>query len=43
LVVRRMPFDEAYEMVERGEITDSMSVTGILKVKLLLVTGQLKF
>ena len=43
LVVRRVPFDEAYEMVERGEITDSMSVAGILKVKLLLVTGQLKF
>lgn len=43
LVVRRVPFDEAYEMVERGEITDSMSVAGILKVKLMLVTGQLKF
>jgi 8-oxo-dGTP pyrophosphatase MutT (NUDIX family) len=42
LVVRRMPFEEAYEMVERGEITDSMSVAGILKIKLLLVSGQLK-
>ena len=43
LVVRRVPFDEAYEMVERGEITDSMSVAGILKVKLLLLKGDLKF
>ncbi|HEV2483791.1 MAG TPA: NUDIX hydrolase [Puia sp.] len=43
LTVRRVPFEEAYEMVERGEITDSMSVAGILKVKLLLVTGQLTF
>ena len=42
LVVRRLPFEEAYGMVERGEITDSMSVAGILKVKLLLVSGQLK-
>jgi len=43
LLVRRVPFNEAYEMVERGEITDSMSVAGILKLKLLLVTGQLTF
>jgi hypothetical protein len=43
LVVRRVSFDEAFEMVERGEITDSMSVAGILKVKLLLVSGALKF
>ena len=42
LVVRRIPFEEAYEMVERREITDSMSVAGILKIKLLLVSGQLK-
>jgi 8-oxo-dGTP pyrophosphatase MutT (NUDIX family) len=43
LMVRRVAFDEAYEMVERGEITDSMSVAAILKVKLLLATGALKF
>ena len=42
LAVRRIPFEEAYAMVERGEITDSMSVAGILKVKLLLISGQLK-
>lgn len=41
LVIRRVPFDEAYQMVERGEITDSMAVAGILKVKLMLLQGQL--
>ena len=35
LVVRRLPFEEAYKMMERGEITDSMSVAAILKVKLM--------
>ncbi len=43
LVVRRLAFDEAYRMVERGEITDSMSVAAILKVKLMLLQGQLSF
>jgi len=41
LVVRRVSFDEAFEMVERGEITDSMSVAAMLKVKLLLTIGAL--
>jgi len=35
LTVRRLPFEEAYKMVERGEITDSISVAAILKVKLM--------
>jgi 8-oxo-dGTP pyrophosphatase MutT (NUDIX family) len=43
LVVRQLPFEEAYRMVERGEITDAISVAAILKVKLLLLQGQLKF
>jgi 8-oxo-dGTP pyrophosphatase MutT (NUDIX family) len=43
LVVRRLPFEEAYGMVESGAITDSMSVAAILKVKLLLVQGQLSW
>jgi len=43
LVVRKMPFVEAWRMVERGEITDSMSVAAILKVKLMLLQGQLSF
>ena len=43
LVIRRLPFEEAYRMVERGEITDSMSVAAILKIKLMLLLGQLSF
>jgi 8-oxo-dGTP pyrophosphatase MutT (NUDIX family) len=36
LLVRRLPFEEAYRMVEKGLITDAMSVAAILKVKLML-------
>ncbi len=32
LVVKKLPFKEALQMVMNGEITDSMSVAGILKV-----------
>jgi 8-oxo-dGTP pyrophosphatase MutT (NUDIX family) len=41
LEVMKVPFEEAYQMVERGEITDSMSVAAILKVKLMLADGRL--
>jgi 8-oxo-dGTP pyrophosphatase MutT (NUDIX family) len=41
LVVKKLPFEEAYQMVERGEITDSMSVAAILKVKLMLADGRI--
>ncbi|HWK07202.1 MAG TPA: NUDIX hydrolase [Puia sp.] len=40
LVVRKLPFEEAYQMVEKGQITDSMSVAAILKVKLLMLTNS---
>lgn len=36
LKLKRIPFEELYKMVMNGEITDSMSVAGILKAKLLL-------
>lgn len=36
LVIRKLPFEEVYRMVQEGVITDSMSVAAILKVKLLL-------
>lgn len=32
LKVKQMPFSKALEMVEKGEITDALSVAGILKV-----------
>ncbi|MGB4399166.1 MAG: NUDIX hydrolase [Daejeonella sp.] len=33
LIIRKLPFREAFNMVMRGEITDSLSVAAILKVK----------
>lgn len=42
LVVKKVPFEAAYGMVEQGLITDSITVTAILKVKLLLFEGKLK-
>ena len=35
LTIKKIQFDEAYNMVMSGEITDSMSVAAILKVKVL--------
>lgn len=42
LVVKKLPFEEALNMVKRGEITDSMSVTALLQTKLLLLSGDLQ-
>lgn len=42
LAVKKVPFEEAYRMVENGQITDSMAVAGILKVKLMLLDGRIK-
>ena len=36
LQVKKLPFDEAYQMVVKGEIRDSLSVMGILRLKLIL-------
>jgi len=41
LVIKKLPFNEAYQMVINGEITDSMSVAAILKTKILLQEGHL--
>ncbi|PTS95438.1 DNA mismatch repair protein MutT [Pedobacter sp. HMWF019] len=41
LCIRKLPFEEAYQMVLRNEITDSMSVAAILKTKILLDEGAL--
>ncbi|MGL4360203.1 MAG: NUDIX domain-containing protein [Sediminibacterium sp.] len=42
LVIKKIPFAEAFAMVQRGEITDSMSVAAIYKVQYMLATGTLK-
>lgn len=36
LTLKKIPFQEAYQMVLDGKITDSMSVAGILKTKILI-------
>ncbi len=41
LVIRKLPFDEAYHMVIDGTITDSMSVAAILKTKILIQEGKI--
>lgn len=35
IVVRRLPFTEVFEQVMNGDITDSMTVAAILKIRLL--------
>ena len=41
LTLKKLPFEQAYQMVINGEITDSMSVAGILKTKILMQKGKL--
>lgn len=41
LQIKKIPFEEAYAMVEDGKITDSLSVAAIQKVKLMLLDGRL--
>jgi 8-oxo-dGTP pyrophosphatase MutT (NUDIX family) len=36
LEVKKIPFEKAYQMVIKGEITDSLTVAGILRVKLMM-------
>ncbi len=36
LALKKIPFEAAYQMVMQNEITDSLSVAGILKTKILL-------
>ncbi|HEX2618443.1 MAG TPA: NUDIX hydrolase [Flavobacteriales bacterium] len=39
---RKLPFEELYQMVQRGEVRDSITVAAVLKVKLLLLEGGLR-
>ena len=36
LIVKKLPFEEVFQMVLRGEITDSITIMGIYKVKYLI-------
>jgi hypothetical protein len=42
LVVKKLPFEEAVRMMERGEITDAMSVAALQQVQLLLNRDKIK-
>lgn len=41
LQIKKLPLAEAYQMVMNGEITDSLSVAGILKTKILIDKGEI--
>ena len=41
LHIRKLPFEEVYQMVMRGEINDGLSVASILKVKILIDEGKI--
>ncbi|HVX49897.1 MAG TPA: NUDIX hydrolase [Chitinophagaceae bacterium] len=41
LAVKKLPLADAIQMIEHGTITDSMSIAGLLKVKLMLLEGRL--
>ena len=40
LIVKKVAFDEAYEMVMQNIITDSLSMVAILKIKILINEGK---
>lgn len=42
LELRKLPFEELYGMVVRGEVLDSLTVAAVLKVKLMLLDGSLQ-
>jgi 8-oxo-dGTP pyrophosphatase MutT (NUDIX family) len=41
LVVKKIPFQKAVEMVMDGSITDALSVAAILKTKILIEKGEI--
>lgn len=41
LVIRKLPFEEVYRMVESGIITDSLSMAAIYKIKLMIIDGRI--
>lgn len=41
LKIKKLPFEEAYQMVMRGEIKDSLSMVAILKTKQLIERGEI--
>ena len=42
LQVKKIPFEQAYQWVESGKITDSISIAGIQKLKLMMLDGRIQ-
>lgn len=40
LQVRKLPFEEVFQMAMRGEIKDALSVASIFKLKLMMINGE---
>ncbi len=43
LVIQKIPFEDMYQMVNKGIITDGMTVAAVLKVKLMLQEGSIDY
>lgn len=41
LQLKKMPFDEVYALVNSGEITDAITVAAVLKIKLMMLAGEI--
>jgi 8-oxo-dGTP pyrophosphatase MutT (NUDIX family) len=41
LIIKKLPFESVYQMVCNGEITDSLTVAAVLKVKLLILDQKI--
>jgi len=41
LTTQRIPFEQAYDMVKTHQITDSLSIAAIQKIKLMMLEGEL--
>ena len=41
LAIRKLPFEEVFQMVMRGEIRDGLAVATVLKTKLLIDSGKI--
>jgi ADP-ribose pyrophosphatase len=41
LLVNKVPFEQVYQMVNSGEITDSVTVAAVLKIKLMQLENRL--
>ncbi|GAA0550713.1 NUDIX domain-containing protein [Chitinophaga japonensis] len=41
LTVQRIPFEQAYQMVKDHRITDSISIAAIMKIKLMMLEGEI--